>query len=522
MRKLFYWIPIALMIGVLSAPASGHAQTGETCTDQLATLQAALATACEGLAAGQACVQGEIVDVASLDLIETSAINSGDAAAEAALLHIPASRLDQPLVMALFGEASLTNTFTTEQPTVELTNSADFNINLREAPGTDYALAGSLLAGTTAVVDGVNAAGDWLHIRTDESSAWMFASLLEYEEGQLDGLAVLDDFITAPMQSVTLTTNAASSECGAGAVGLLIAHQGDNTAYVQVNGVNVALGAGSALLQADENGLSVHVLTGSIGINDTEAEAGALVQVATDAAPEVVQEAYPFGDVVGLPYALAGEEALACIVGTLDAPVNAYSLPDMESDAVGEVVSSARYAVTGQADDEDEAAWWRISLEGKRAWVPQDAVLSAGACEAVPEVSPTAPVVSSGGGSSSGGGGTGSALVPAGTTVWQGYPGSDNMSGTCATPPLVICEHLVAITPSGSTLAWRGQEPTPYTMYSVGGDTYSYTGRNRINTANLTLTLTFTSPTSWVMTWQQVEDVDPTCVHTFNYTASLR
>lgn len=518
MRKLFYWILMAFGLGVVALPSPSLAQVSTVCADRLAELLAAFQIACEGLATGQACVQQELVDTADLVMVQTTALDEADIAGAAALLHIPTSRLDQPLAMALFGEASLTNLVVGERPTLAITNTADFNINLREAPGTAYALAGSFLSGASAVVDGKNATGDWLHIRTETSSAWMYAPLLTFEAGQLDSLVVVDGFYPHPMQAVTLTTNVASTACGAGSVGLLIEHHGDSTAYLQVNGVALAVRDGAVLLQVTSDGLQAHILRGNFTIHDTEVNVGALVHSEADAEPTVVQAAYTFSDVLALPYGLVADDALACIVGVVDGTVDTYRLPDMASEALGELVANAHYPVTGQADDEDEAAWWRISLDGARAWVPQGAVLSAGACADVPEVSPTAPVVSGSGGSSAG---TGSALVPSGTSVWQAVPSTDIMSGTCNTPAIVLCEHLVAITPSGGTLSWRGQEPTPYTMYSTGGDSYSYTGRNRLNNANLTLTLTFTSPTTWVMTWRQVVDADPTCVHTFNYTGSF-
>lgn len=523
MRKLFYWILIVLGLGVVALPSPSLAQVSTVCADRLAELLAAFQTACEGLATDQACVQQELIDTADLAMVQTTALDEAEMAQAAALLHIPTSRLDQPLAMALFGEATLTNLVVGERPTLAITNTANFNINLREAPGTAYALAGSFLSGASAVVDGKNANGDWLHIRTETSSAWMYAPLLTFEAGQLDSLAVVDDLYPYPMQAVTLTTNVTSTACGAGSVGLLIEHHGDSTAYLQVNGVALAMRDGAALLQVTSDGLQAHILRGSLIINETEVNSGALVHIEADVEPTLVQAVYAFNDVLVLPYGLVADDALACIVGVVDGTVGVYRLPDMTSEALGELVSSAHYPVTGQAADEDETVWWRISVDGARAWVPQVAVLSAGACANVPEVSPTAPVVSGSGGGSTGGssGGTGSALVPSGTSVWQAVPSTDIMSGTCNTPAIVLCEHLVAITPSGGTLSWRGQEPTPYTMYSTGGDSYSYTGRNRLNNANLTLTLTFTSPTTWVMTWRQVVDADPTCVHTFNYTGSF-
>ena len=84
-----------------------------------------------------------------------------------------------------------------------------------------------------------------------------------------------------------------------------------------------------------------------------------------------------------------------------------------------------------------------------------------------------------------------------------------------------MCAHLAAIVPNADgSISWRGQEPQPYTMQSVGNGTYSYNGRNALGNGNLQMTLTFTSATEWTMTATTVYDNDPGCQHTFYYTAT--
>lgn len=114
-------------------------------------------------------------------------------------------------------------------------------------------------------------------------------------------------------------------------------------------------------------------------------------------------------------------------------------------------------------------------------------------------------------------------LVPAGRTIWTAYSGADNMTGTCSSAPLVTCTHPAAVTlNSNGSVTWRGQEPKDYTLRSLGNNSFSFSGRNFQNTANISLSLTFTSPTSWNLTMRQVFDAEPSCTHTFYYTASPR
>jgi hypothetical protein len=51
--------------------------------------------------------------------------------------------------------------------------------NLRDGPGTTYAVVGSVPADTSLYVTGVNAAGDWYAVRTERfPSAWIAGFLI--------------------------------------------------------------------------------------------------------------------------------------------------------------------------------------------------------------------------------------------------------------------------------------------------------------------------------------------------------
>jgi hypothetical protein len=111
-------------------------------------------------------------------------------------------------------------------------------------------------------------------------------------------------------------------------------------------------------------------------------------------------------------------------------------------------------------------------------------------------------------------------LLAEGRSIWQAHTGVDNLSGTCTAPPIAQCDHLAAVTTQlDGTVAWLGQEPLPYTLRPSGDNTFSFSGRNQLNNANLSLTVTFTSPTTWVGTMRLVYDSDAGCAHQFNYTA---
>jgi hypothetical protein len=56
-------------------------------------------------------------------------------------------------------------------------------------------------------------------------------------------------------------------------------------------------------------------------------------------------------------------------------------------------------------------------------------------------------------------------------------------------------------------------------MFATGQNSFSFSGRNGLNSANVTFSLTLTSEATWTGTMQYVFDNDPGCTHTFYYTA---
>jgi hypothetical protein len=236
------------------------------------------------------------------------------------------------------------------------------------------------------------------------------------------------------------------------------------------------------------------------------------------AAPEVV-ERYPFSTVTSAPLDLLPPESLTCVAGVLADSAPLYSSPGGE--ASGELTSDGNATITGQFTAEDGMVWWLVD---NAAWVSSADVQTAGVCEAVPEVSASAaqqqvsqPVTSSQSSSFT------HDQLPEGRSIWIANTGPDNLAGVCTAPPIAQCDHLAAVTsqPNG-TITWLGQEPQPYTLVPTGANSFSYSGRNQLNNANLSLNVTFTSPTTWVGTMVIAYDADQGCTHTFNYTAVLR
>jgi hypothetical protein len=388
-------------------------------------------------------------------------------------------------------------------------------------------------------------------------TVWGFAQYLETEE-DTQALPVLadddrsrPDLYGAPFQAFTLTTGDVSGCAGAGVLVQRTDEPEDaELSYLRVNGVGLAFTDATFLLSAPaEDALDVTALGGSVrisapGSEPLTAEAGALASV-EPGLPLAEAGRFPLGVVAGLPLDLLPTgDVLACLVG-LEAdtePVTMHAGPGADYVRLTDLLTAdSHYVATGYAADDGDALWWQLDVPGRdQAWVPQDGALALGLCQDVAEVEAPvvvapAPAAGGGGGDSGGSGGdaggdTGgeqpaasSSLVPAGQSVWQSYPGTDNLSGTCSTPPIPLCDHLVAIVNNGDgTISWRGQEPTPYTLTPTGSNTFAYNGRRIQNDGTLSMNLTFTSASTWSMTMVVTYDNDAACQHTFYYTANFQ
>jgi uncharacterized protein YraI len=499
-----------------------------TCETYWAALAERLAAACATTPDGTAC----FADGSSASLAESISTDTLATDEQAATFSIAAA--DAPVRVALLGAATLNNlagAAPSEVVTLVVANKSGYAVNVRSGPGTSFDAVGSFGFDAQTTADGRNEEGTWLRIATDSGTAWIALSLVRVE-GDVMTLPVTDSPYSQPMQALDLVVTESEAATDAPACGalLLLAYAGERSAAMQINGAALNLKP-LALVQAQvvaadpASVLLVDVLGGAADVraagetftgNIADRISVALTENQAAAVPQVEANGFPLLGVAHPATALVTETPLTCFVAATDT-ASTFSAPD---GVASDDLTTAAYVAVGQAEWEG-ARWLRLS---DSRWVAEADVIVAGACAELPELDPSRSVVSGGGGGSSvaSGANYSTALVPTTQTVWSAIVSPDQLSGTCALPPLPVCNHLVATTASGGTLVWRGQEPNPYNMTLVGDNTYVFRGRNQMNTGDITMTLTFTSATSWTMSMAQVFDADPQCTHTLNYSAAPR
>jgi hypothetical protein len=109
-------------------------------------------------------------------------------------------------------------------------------------------------------------------------------------------------------------------------------------------------------------------------------------------------------------------------------------------------------------------------------------------------------------------------FTPKVRSVWNTSIGLDQMTGNCPKGSMLPVYGLVQITPNGSTLSWKNQEPAPYTFKRLETNVFQYAGPTAIKDGVVTMTLKFLDEKSLEMNREFVSNADPGCVHKHAYT----
>lgn len=227
----------ALILSLLGA-SWVQGQTACPALDE-AQLQA-WASQCSGLAVGQVCrPEAEPVALPE-DGVEAPAL----------------VRLSAGLTLALLGDARLQSV---ESPTPEVTviNPNNYEVNLRQGAGRNFALVGTLAANASVQANAQNADGTWLRL---SDGAWVFAELVSVE-GDLSALPVLEDSANASPTLASYQLISSASACAES--GILFSTRGE--AQLTLNEIALTWNASSAFVQAlPEGGLRISVNQGEV------------------------------------------------------------------------------------------------------------------------------------------------------------------------------------------------------------------------------------------------------------------
>ena len=521
MLKGLIAIGSVVLLGVSAVFAQAECPTVENIQE--------IAALCEDVAAGELCAgsDGITVDDSTVIMGETVSLEGVTQIAmnsEVAVFSLNGGG-ESNVRAILYGTAILENRVSAlANDFVVLTaqNTAGYDVNLREGGGTTFAEVGTLSADAQVQVDGRSSDSQWLRVQSESGIAWVKASLLTVE-GDASSLSITDSPYTEEFQSVLLTM-LATEGCSLVTGGLLLQQSGDTTARFNINDVDIAFGSATVLVQVVGERLNVQVLDGeaiiTVGTTEQTVGAGEAASVALDSKTRLAvdspdtQADYTFANIANAPLALLPEvDANLCVTGV---PFDLETRetrggPGQDYSELAPLDNQSHYDVEGFATAGDGQIWMKLA-NGR--WTPSLENDLVGACSNYVEVE--APPINQAMSVPQN-----QSFVPVANTRFQAYSGNDVLTGQCSTAPIAVCDHLAVVIPNtDGTIGWRGQEPLTYVLSPQGGNRFMFSGRNFQNNANLSLDLTFNSASAWIMTMTTVFDSDPTCTHTFYYTAT--
>ncbi|MBN1679615.1 MAG: SH3 domain-containing protein [Anaerolineae bacterium] len=297
----YRWLRVWLVCGVvLLAAAAGstppqpvHSQS-DACDQLVHEALSAIGTFCADMGLNEACyghtlvtatfqpgvsgiqfeTNGDIAPLVDLQALVTKPADPLPGIWGVAMMKVQADLPDagdQAMTFVLFGDTEVTNTVDpalAAMPTCQISIQGN-NINVRSGPGTNYRVVDVLEAGSTAVANGRNTAGDWLRVDLDGAPGWVYVPLItvncdittlsEVEPGEAGAT------YTRPMQAFLLESGN-TGQCDDTPDGLLVKSPAGQRAHVMVNGVELEF-ASAGFLQAALNGdLSVSGLNGEIAV----------------------------------------------------------------------------------------------------------------------------------------------------------------------------------------------------------------------------------------------------------------
>ncbi len=216
---------------------------------------------------------GDLENIAALRSLRLSAMNEALGAWGVALMAVAATQATgqaEDVTFVMFGDVELNNPVTIMSViTQEVTN-------IRQKPGTNNPIVGSVDASVSLTANGRLPDSSWIRVRLSEeenSIGWIFADLIS-SQGNLNSLNIIDpdtqdtlstNLAYGPMQVFTIETGAQDAPCAeAPNSGMMIqTPEGAAEVTLLMNEIDISLRA-TAFVQAQAEGnLELFVLDGT-------------------------------------------------------------------------------------------------------------------------------------------------------------------------------------------------------------------------------------------------------------------
>ncbi|MBC7812739.1 MAG: hypothetical protein H7175_16410 [Burkholderiales bacterium] len=184
--------------------------------------------------------------------------------------NIPNTLPGQSVVFVLMGDVTVENDVAPEQVAQEpdpVAVTALTGANIRNGPGTNWNLIGSVPAGTELLADGFSLDHNWLRVPHAEHFGWINRELVN-SPTQIDSLPILSRDRRTPMQAFSFQTGIGEPVCGEVPNQLLVQGPHNTRIDLTVNGMDISIGSTVAFRQPAQDQMQLLVLEGAAYVGD--------------------------------------------------------------------------------------------------------------------------------------------------------------------------------------------------------------------------------------------------------------
>lgn len=228
-----------------------------------------LTDTCTDLGGNSACITstGEVTSIADLSTFSTSMT---DETMEVGRMNIsanvPLGLSDIGVQMLLVGDVTVENMVDPAnafEPSEGATVSTIVGANIRSIPSADGRLVTTAPVGTELIADGLSSDLQWVHVITDEGTAWISRQIITVVEGDLDSLPVINNNTRTLWQEMIVTMTNDGDGCGNDFPPMLYIQGPDNMlATIFVNNIEIRVNS-DIVLHVDENNImSLYTMEG--------------------------------------------------------------------------------------------------------------------------------------------------------------------------------------------------------------------------------------------------------------------
>lgn len=228
-----------------------------------------LTETCTTIGANNSCTSetGEVVPISDINQLSTS---MNDDTMQLATMNVsanvPLALAEEGMRLFLIGDVTIENAVDPAiafQPSDGATVTTIVGANIRSIPSADGRLVASAPVGTEFIADGISGDAQWVHILTDEGTAWISRQIISVTDGELDSLPVITDSTRTLWQDFFLTTTNDGDGCGDDFPSMLYIQGPDNMlATMTINNLELRINSDVVLHINNDNIMQLFTIEG--------------------------------------------------------------------------------------------------------------------------------------------------------------------------------------------------------------------------------------------------------------------